>query len=497
VRRVVSGVGPAQRRVVRSRLAAVPLFAGLPATQLAELAAAARLLELGPRMQVNASGAPFDEVFVLCSGTVLRFRELDGAARKVVELVHIPQLLGCGEFFGAARHESGCETVSACELLVLEARVLRDLAGRSLALSGRILQAVAERLCEVEFDVAGRHASRTSAQRILDYLIELAGVSLALAGETTVELAATKKVLAARIGITPEAFSRSLRELVDKGVIVVDKRLIHIQHAALLDTGAGEQPQRLSFARRNKGARRDEAMSVGELVNLCGGLRLLVQRQAIEWALIAHGVAPVEMQARLRQSIAEFERSLAVLHDASLAPELGEALDDVGRVWADYRSALSATERAPVRAAKVLQRSEDFITAADFLNAVAGGFNASGSLYMVNIAGRNRMLSQRVAKFFLFEGFEGCPDRAQAQIAASCRAFEHNQRLLRENAGELPELVAQIEATSALWARFIASLDPEIRQPHRIGRVRAVLDEGERLLRYTNTVVKLFERLAR
>jgi hypothetical protein len=114
---------------------------------------------------------------------------------------------------------------------------------------------------------------------------------------------------------------------------------------------------------------------------------------------------------------------------------------------------------------------------------------------MVNVAGRNRMLSQRVAKFFLFEGFEGCPD-PQAQIAASCRAFEHNLQRLRENAGELPELVAQIDATAALWARFIAALDPAIRQPHRIGRVRAVLDEGERLLRYTNTLVKLFERLA-
>ncbi|HNO62935.1 MAG TPA: Crp/Fnr family transcriptional regulator, partial [Thauera aminoaromatica] len=84
----------------------------------------------------------------------------------------------------------------------------------------------------------------------------------------------------------------------------------------------------------------------------------------------------------------------------------------------------------------------------------------------------------------------------QAQIAASCRAFEHNLQRLRENAGELPELVAQIDATAALWARFIAALDPAIRQPHRIGRVRAVLDEGERLLRYTNTLVKLFERLA-
>jgi len=204
-----------------------------------------RLLELPARTLVHGCGEPFDEAYVLCSGTVVRFRELDGDARKVVELVHTPQLLGCGEFFGASRHESGCETASACALIALDAGVLRAVAERSLVLTRRMLQAVAARLCEVEFDVAGRHASRTSAQRILDYLVELAGGSLALAGETTVELASTKKVLAARIGITPEAFSRSLRELADKGVIVVDKRLIHIQNAATLDTGAGEQPQRL------------------------------------------------------------------------------------------------------------------------------------------------------------------------------------------------------------------------------------------------------------
>ncbi|HRM69831.1 MAG TPA: hypothetical protein PLO71_10430, partial [Thauera phenylacetica] len=57
---------------------------------LAELAAAARLLELPARTLVHGSGEPFDEVFVLCGGTVVRFRDLGGEARKVVELVHTP-----------------------------------------------------------------------------------------------------------------------------------------------------------------------------------------------------------------------------------------------------------------------------------------------------------------------------------------------------------------------------------------------------------------------
>ena len=136
----------AERRALRDRLTAVPLFAGLPAVQLAELAAAARLLELPARTLVHGCGEPFDEAYGLCSGPVVRFRELDGDARKVVELVHTPQLLGCGEFFGASRHESGCETANACALIALDAGVLRAVAERSLVLTRRMLQAVAARL---------------------------------------------------------------------------------------------------------------------------------------------------------------------------------------------------------------------------------------------------------------------------------------------------------------------------------------------------------------
>ena len=33
-----------------------------------------------------------------------------------------------------------------------------------------------------------------------------------------------------------------------------------------------------------------------------------------------------------------------------------------------------------------------------------------------------------------------------------------------------PNWVAQIDATASLWSRFVAALDPAIRQPHRIGR---------------------------
>ena len=311
-----------RRQVQRDFLSRCSLFSALAPAQLDQLCAAGRLLELPAKAALFQAGDPVREVFVLCDGSVLRYRLLAGDARKLVELVQSPQVLALGEVFGAQRYESACEAVSASILIALDARVLRKLVREDIALSAAVIEALAQRQCAIEFDVTGHHSGLTGAQRILDYLIELAGGELPLAGETTVELQAKKKILAARIGITPEAFSRSLRELADKGVIVVDKNRIHIQNAAVLETRAGASPQRVSFSRKLRTPRGGEAqaMPAGELVNLCGRLRLLTQRQAIAWAMAAHGIAPAEAAVLLRLRIAEFERTLARLRKPTSTP---------------------------------------------------------------------------------------------------------------------------------------------------------------------------------
>ena len=59
---------------------------------------------------------------------------------------------------------------------------------QDLDLSWRIIGALAQRQCAVEFDVTGYHYGLTGTQRVLDYLIELAGGYPGLAGESSVTL---------------------------------------------------------------------------------------------------------------------------------------------------------------------------------------------------------------------------------------------------------------------------------------------------------------------
>jgi CRP-like cAMP-binding protein len=58
------------------------------------------------------------------------------------------------------------------------------------------------------------------------------------ARSTSIELPALKQVLASRLGMTPETFSRAMRALTDKGLIRADGAVIQIADIAALDAYA-------------------------------------------------------------------------------------------------------------------------------------------------------------------------------------------------------------------------------------------------------------------
>lgn len=479
----------------RELLAACPLLAGLSPAVLDELAGASHLLEFVAEQPLYRAGEPIREALLLATGSVKRTIAMPGATTKLLELCQLPQVLGLGELFAGNHYASSCTATTAGMIVAVDIRQLRETVLQSRELGERVIRALAERQCAVEFDVTGYHYGLTGAQRVLDYLLELAGERAGLAGETTVVLKTSKKLIAARIGMTPESFSRNLRELSDTGVIVVEGRHVHIQNAALLDTAGGDSAQRLSFARKRKGEA-GSGLAPGALVNRCGRLRVLSQRMAIAWWQSASGVAPLKAQVKLRHLDKEFGRTLALLGRMSLPAELAERLQRVGQRWPDYREALAIEEGAAADAERLFELSEAMLQATDALTGHAASLAGIPAANDVNIAGRNRMLSQRIVKFFLFQAWPGLYELVGTLLAPSCGEFEDNLRELQRGGKALPELAAQLEIVAAQWQKLVRAMCPDLNYAGMARHARLVLAEGERLLRHLDTAVKLFERLS-
>ena len=412
----------------RELLSHNPLFSGLAPTQIDELAGASRLRQLDAHECLFRVGQPIREAHLLVSGTLKRSMVLAGQRKKIIELVQTQQILGLGELFGTSRYACSAETITPCIVVALEIWKLRAVIRQDLDLSWRIIEALAQRQCAIEFDVTGYHYGLTGTQRVLDYLIEQAGGCRDLAGESSITLNTCKKIVASRIGMTPESFSRSLRQLTDIGAIVVEGRHVHIQNAALLNTGVGNANERVNFFRRSNAtrARPGKPLSPGALINLCGRPRVLSQRMAIAWALVGQNVTPANAAVKLRQLETQFMRTLDRLSNMGIPDPLADRLDAVIDVWPRYRQALFGAAPAMANAALVLELSEEILEAIDHLAREAAAHAAVPEAHYVNIAGRNRMLSQRIGKFFLFREWGVCSDAMLQRMGDSWCEFEVN-----------------------------------------------------------------------
>jgi CRP-like cAMP-binding protein len=475
----------------------IELFAGTSPETHAQLSNASRLLQLPARHLLFRAGDQIRHAHFLISGAIKRATILAGGAEKVVELVQPQQLFAIGELFSADTYASFAETLSPCVVISIAADTFRELARRDIELSSRLVNMMAKRQCAIEFEVVNHHAL-TGAQRVLDYLMEMAGDRLGMAGETTVRLEPSKKLIASRIGMAPESFSRTLRLLAESGAIVVDGRTVHIQNAALAAKGSSLGPAPMRFSRKPKTQQRDPAAAVtpAALINLCGKQRMLSQLMATAWAMIGRKLTPSPAKIVLRQSCEKFERNLARLDGLGLDASMAARLASLHEIWPAYRELLLAQPSARMRASKIFEASEQVLAAADQLTYAAELRAGTAAGHRVNIAGRNRMLSARMTKLFLFRDWRVCAEEAQEYMTQSRREFAQNFDELSAGGTHIPEAAAQLHAVSEQWQLFTSAIDTVPARNINKSHARAVLAASEALLRHVDTTVKLFERLA-
>jgi CRP-like cAMP-binding protein len=472
----------------------MPLFAGLTPQILGELAAESQVLELPAQQRLFGIGEPIRTAHILVAGSIKRCTPLSAEVEKVLELVRPGQLFALSEVFSARNYASFAQTVTPSIVVALPLARLTAIAGRHSALGLRLLETIAQRHYAAEFEVVAHH-TLSGTQRVLDYLLHLAGDRRGIAGETTVKLDASKKLIAARLDMTPETFSRTLRQLSADGLIVVSGRAIHIQNATVNNGGAAGRKHRTPL-RYPKMDRRAEAPSPAMLVNLCGRHRMLSQRLATAWCMVARKLSAGPARSALRKFREQFESNLALIAALPLPPLLREKIEVLATLWEDYRDLLSAAPPAADHAAEVFDRSERILAAADQLTAASARAAGTPEAHCVHIAGRNRMLTARLAKLFLFNDWQVRGAEARKLMAASRREFDANLAKLGDFGADSPEIAAQLAIDTEQWRALTSIIDASPRFEMPLGHAREVLAASDELLRHMDTTVKLYERFA-
>ncbi|SCK19402.1 Crp/Fnr family transcriptional regulator [Vogesella sp. LIG4] len=206
-----------------------PLFQQLSPAQLQALVPATRELRGLKGQVIFQRGDTCDGMYLLVYGKVKLALSSNGGVEKVVEILHPGQSFGEAVMFLNQPFPVMAQFIEDGLLLHVSSHAIRAAIVSDPGFAQRMLAGLALRLHNLMRDVA-RYSVENASQRVAGYLLQLQRQR----GDSVVRLAVNKNVIASRLNITPETFSRVLHSLVEQGAIAVRGRDIDIIDPPLL-----------------------------------------------------------------------------------------------------------------------------------------------------------------------------------------------------------------------------------------------------------------------
>lgn len=218
-------------------LAGMPLFAGLGDAEVRRWADLATKFPVPRGAVVFRQGEPCTGLHVVVEGQVKLALQNARGDEKVIDII------GPGSSFGETAlllgepHTMAAEAIADTVLLQLGRDAVLEEIQRSTVFSGRMLQAVCRRLAQRTQDLESI-TLHSGVQRVTAYLLTQLpdGVN---GTPVEIRLPAKKSIIASRLNLTQEHFSRILHEIQAAGLVRIRGREIEIRDVARLQAYPG------------------------------------------------------------------------------------------------------------------------------------------------------------------------------------------------------------------------------------------------------------------
>ncbi|MTW20709.1 Crp/Fnr family transcriptional regulator [Allochromatium palmeri] len=200
-----------------------PLLSRLEAAQLQRVARHASRVKLNAEQLLFNQGDPATRFYLLLSGQMRLFRLSPEGAEKVIEIVSPGQTFAEAlMFLNAPRYPVCSAALADSELIAIDASDFAAMLRESVETCFVLLGALSQRLRGLigEIDDLTLH---TATSRVARYL-----ASRLPSGAPSLELDVRKGVLASRLSVQPETFSRVIKSLSEQGIIRMDGSLVNV-----------------------------------------------------------------------------------------------------------------------------------------------------------------------------------------------------------------------------------------------------------------------------
>ena len=223
---------PKKREEVETLLANTPLFSGLEPRTLTRLSKGAVTVEVAAGTSLFRRGDVADGLYVVIAGRIKLSLPCPDDDEKVIALLGPDDSFGEAAMFLDRKHIVSAEALTRSKLLhvkkaAVDLSIKRDphFARQMVAMLSRRLRGL---MREIEHST-----TLTGTQRVIDFLIgELP--ETALSNAATIPLPAKKRIIASRLDLTHEHFSRILHDLAAEKLLAVDGPRVIVPDVARL-----------------------------------------------------------------------------------------------------------------------------------------------------------------------------------------------------------------------------------------------------------------------
>ena len=200
--------------------------------------------------------------------------------------------------------------------------------------------------------------------------------------------------------------------------------------------------------------------SLANLIDIAGKQRMLSQKIAKAYFFYGQGIRPDKTRKQLMESIEEFDRN----HDTIKKSVDNEGVQDMLVFISMAKDELALLAKQPYNkenAALVLDYSETMLEGSQDIVKRLEGMSKQKKAAIVDLAGRQRMLTQRIAKYYIAYQAGFRDTNTVRQLNQAVKEFEKAQAILSKSKQNTPQIKAELAKVEKLW-RVVAKFYKDV-----------------------------------
>lgn len=241
---------------------------------------------------------------------------------------------------------------------------------------------------------------------------------------------------------------------------------------------------------------RAQVLDLNDAINKAGRQRMLSQRMAKSYLAAGQGVEPELADRTLAASMALFDRQLVELKVFAPRADIKATYLQLEVAWDDYKTLLVGEKPAKPRAESVLEVAGKVLKLANEGTGQLEKVSGKPAGRLVNISGRQRMLSQRMAAHYLSACWGVQVTACTNEMNKAREEFIAAHELLKKAPEATRAIKAELDLAESQWTFF----DTALRTLRAGGNDKRAMSEvftaSERILQVMDGVTGMYSKLS-